>query len=185
MPLSPAELNSLEDMSSGFSLEGLPTADPTSEPSTGAPTTAPTDQATQTPSAALVTKTACPSDCNGNGDCLAGGICACYGGWSLRSDCSQFVLTMSVLGNTSELSQFGGPTATLTVRVAEIAGMPQVPTSAVECDAACSPSTEAYVPGSKVLFKMGEASVAVQLWGVVSHRAPLSLSPLLALAFHA
>ena len=167
-PLSMDEVNSLKDLSSGFSM-ALPAKDPSSAPTTFAPTTAPTDQVTQTPTNALVTKTACPNDCNGNGDCLAGGICACRGGW-LRLDCSAFVMKMSILGNTSELSDFGGPTATLTVRVAEIAGILQVPTSLVTCVATCSPSTEAVVQGSKLIFKPNATLVTAKLLGVVSHR---------------
>jgi hypothetical protein len=105
---------------------------------------------------------------------LAGGICACRGGW-LRLDCSAFVMKMSILGNTSELSDFGGPTATLTVRVAEIAGILQVPTSLVTCVATCSPSTEAVVQGSKLIFKPNATLVTAKLLGVVSHRTHPSI----------
>ena len=139
------------------------TEQPTLTAETKRPTFAPTARATLAPSTLppALQQTPCPNDCSGHGACLLGSVCQCMGGWT-GLDCSIFVFTASILGNTSELEDSPmGSMATLTVRVAR-----EVPNAAVACKVSCTPSTEARIDRPEMKLDANGTEKSIEIIGV-------------------
>ena len=139
------------------------TEQPTLAAETKRPTFAPTARATLPPSTLppALQQTPCPNDCSGHGTCLLGSVCQCMGGLT-GLDCSIFVFTASILGNTSELEDSPvGSIATLTVRVAS-----EAPNATVACRVSCTPSTEARIERPEVNFGANVTQKSIEIIGV-------------------
>jgi hypothetical protein len=169
-PLSQEEVEEIRDLLGSHHAEDahsaalLYTQKPTLAPETKQPTFAPTAAATPAPSTLppALQRTPCPNDCSGQGTCLLGSLCQCKGGWT-GFDCSLFVFTASLLGNTSELEDSPkGSIARLTIRVAK-----EAPNATATCRISCTPSDEARTELTEIKFYPNVTEKSIKVLGVL------------------